>query len=449
MSKPVRSSALARPLTGTIRVPGDKSISHRSILFGALAVGETSVDGLLEAEDVLCTIGAMRACGAQIDRDRNGTWHVHGVGTGGLTSPKGVVDLGNSGTAARLIMGAFAPQRLTATLTGDDSLSRRPMQRVLMPLGQMGASFTCRDGDRLPITVEGAAEPMPIEYEMPVASAQVKSAILLAALNTPGTTTVIEKQPTRDHTERMLRHFGVDVAVEEASFGLAISVTGPVDLTPAKVIVPGDISSAAFPIAAALVTPGSKITIENVGINPLRDGFLRALQEMGANIRIENKRDQNGEPVADLLVEASSLQGIEVPPEWAPSMIDEYPILSVLAATAEGTTVMRGLEELRVKESDRLAAMAQGLSACGVDLQELDDGLIIKGQPVSALRPGGARVQTFLDHRIAMSFLVFGLATKNPVEVDDITMISTSFPEFLPLMEQLGASFVPLNARAS
>ncbi len=429
------------PLRGTIQVPGDKSISHRSIIFGTLAVGETTVDGLLEAEDVLCTIDAMRACGAHISKDPSGRWHVHGVGVGGLTSPESVVDLGNSGTAARLILGALTPQRLTATLSGDASLSKRPMRRVLTPLEQMGAVFVCRDGDRLPITIEGAADPMPITYEMPVASAQVKSAILLAALNTPGTTTVIEKKATRDHTERMLRHFGVPVEVEDAAFGQRISITGQVDLTPAHVVVPGDISSAAFPIAAALLTPGSQITIENVGLNPLRDGFLRAIEKMGARIAVQNKRDQNGEPVADLEVHYGPLTGAEIPAEWAPSMIDEYPILSVLAAAADGQTVMRGLEELRVKESDRLSAMAKGLTACGVQLDELEDGLIIQGSPNQGALAGGAQVETFLDHRIAMSFLTLGLATRDPVEIDDASMIMTSFPDFIPLMTQLGARF--------
>ncbi len=442
LSGPYRSRA-AGPLAGTLRVPGDKSISHRSIIFGTLAVGETTVEGLLEAEDVLCTVAAMRACGANINKDGNGLWRIWGVGTGGLTSPHGVIDLGNSGTAARLILGALTPQSLTATLTGDASLSRRPMQRVLTPLGQMGAQFNCRAGDRLPITIEGAADPMPIEYEMPVASAQVKSAILLAALNTPGTTRVLEKQATRDHTERMLRHFGVEVTCEQATFGQAISLTGQVDLKPSHVIVPGDVSSAAFPIAAALLLPGSHITIENVGINPLRDGFLRAIDAMGADLTIRNKREQNGETVADLEVKSGSLNSIEVPPEWAPSMIDEYPVLAVLAAAASGKTVMRGLQELRVKESDRLAAMAQGLSACGINVQELEDGLIIEGEPDLSLRAGGARVETFLDHRIAMSFLVLGLATKEPVAIDDIAMIATSFPDFVPLMETLGAQFEP------
>lgn len=429
------------PLAGTVRVPGDKSISHRSIIFGTMAIGETTIDGLLEAEDVLCTIDAMKAVGASIEKDPKGLWRVRGVGVGGLTSPKDVVDLGNSGTAARLILGLLTPQRLTATLTGDASLRNRPMQRVLGPLGEMGAQFTCRDGHRLPITIQGARQPMPIDYEMPVASAQVKSAILLAALNTPGRTTVIEKRRTRDHTERMLNHFGVTVASEEVSNGYAVSIDGQVDLTASHVVVPGDISSAAFPIAAALVTPGSSINIENVGINPLRDGFLRAIQAMGADISINNRRDQNGEAVADLTIKGGALKGVDIPPEWAPSMIDEYPVLAVLAATADGQTTMRGLEELRVKESDRLAAMAQGLARCGIDVEELPDGLVIQGQPDADKRPGGAQVETFLDHRIAMSFLVLGLATKNPVEVDDVAMITTSFPDFLPLMGRLGARF--------
>ncbi len=437
---PLRSIA-AGALTGTIRVPGDKSISHRSIILGSLAVGETTVAGLLESEDVLCTISALQACGAQVRKDPQGIWHVQGVGTGGLTSPAEVIDLGNSGTAARLILGALTPQRLTATLTGDASLRQRPMRRVLTPLEHMGAKFVSRPGDRLPITVEGAADPLPIEYDMPVASAQVKSAILLAALNTPGKTTVLEKQRTRDHTERMLHHFGATVTTEEAAFGAAVSLVGPVDLSPANVVVPGDISSAAFPIAGALVCPDSHVTIENVGINPLRDGFLRAMAEMGAPVAIENQRDQNGELVADIVVRSGPLKGIEVPPEWAPSMIDEYPILAVLAATAEGRTTMRGLEELRVKESDRLAATAQGLAACGIPVEELEDGLIIEGRPDLKDRPGNALVKTFLDHRIAMSFLILGLATKGPVEIDDVGMITTSFPDFLPLMEGLGARF--------
>lgn len=424
-------------LTGRVAVPGDKSISHRALMFGALAVGETRIEGLLEGEDVLATAAALRAMGAAIERG-DGVWRVHGVGVGGLLQPCQALDMGNSGTSTRLLMGLVASHPVTATFIGDASLSRRPMGRVVEPLSRMGASFTCAPGGRLPATVTGACPAVPIRHALPVASAQVKSAVLLAGLNTPGRTSVIERVPTRDHSERMLRGFGATIDVEETPNGRAISVTGEAELRPQSITVPGDPSSAAFPLVAALIVPGSRVTIANVGLNPTRDGLVRVLRMMGADIVAANPRTVGGEPVADLEVTAGALTGIEVPPEVAPSMIDEFPILFVAAAFAEGRTVMRGLEELRVKESDRIAVMAAGLKACGVEVEELPDGLIVHGrggEPVA----GGAMVASHLDHRIAMSFAVLGLRARAAVTVDDARPIATSFPDFLPLMADLGA----------
>ena len=426
------------PLAGSITVPGDKSISHRSLMLGSLAVGETVVDGLLEGEDVLATAAALRAMGADIMREDGGRWRIHGVGVGGLLQPRTALDMGNSGTSTRLLMGLFASHPLTVTLTGDASLSRRPMARVTEPLSRMGAQFWGAPGGRLPLTMQGACPAVPIRYVLPVASAQVKSAVLLAGLNTPGLTSVVEAVPTRDHSERMLRGFGAEVTVEDSPEGRVISVRGEAELKPQQIVVPGDPSSAAFPLVAALIVPGSRVTIRGVGINPTRAGLIGVLQAMGADIELANPRDVGGEPVADLVVTASALTGIKVPPETAPSMIDEYPILFVAAAFASGRTVMRGLEELRVKESDRISAMAAGLAACGVRVEELPDGLIVHGsggEPV----PGGATVATHLDHRIAMSFAVLGLRATAAVTVDDDAPIATSFPDFLGLMHQLGA----------
>jgi 3-phosphoshikimate 1-carboxyvinyltransferase len=434
---PLRLSADA-PLNGTTTVPGDKSISHRSLMLGALAVGETVIDGLLEGEDVLATAAAMRAMGATIER-RDARWHVHGVGVGGLLQPAQALDMGNSGTSTRLLMGLVASHPITATFIGDASLSRRPMGRVIEPLSLMGARFSASPGGRLPLTMHGLCPAVPLRYTLPVASAQVKSAVLLAGLNTPGETIVIEPVATRDHSERMLAGFGATLRVETVPEGRIITLVGEAELRPQAITVPGDPSSAAFPMVAALVVPGSAVTITNVGINPTRAGLIGVLQAMGADISVVQQRLVGGEPVADLVVRHSALTGIEVPPDVAPSMIDEFPILFVAAAFAQGRTVMRGLEELRVKESDRIAVMARGLAACGVGVEELADGLIITGSggdPVA----GGATVAAELDHRIAMSFAILGLNARAPVTIDDARPIATSFPNFIAMMESLGAA---------
>ena len=420
------------PLTGRIRVPGDKSISHRSLMFGALAVGRTRISGLLEGEDVLATAAALRAMGVHIERDGD-EWVVHGVGVGGLLQPDRALDMGNSGTSTRLLMGVIASHGITATFTGDASLSKRPMKRVIDPLSTMGASFTPSPGGTLPLTMEGVQPAVPITYRLPVASAQVKSAVLLAGLNTPGTTTVIEPVPTRDHTERMLRGFGAELTVEEADSERVIRIHGPAELRPCDIAVPGDPSSAAFFAVAASVVPGSDLVIENVGLNPTRDGIFRALELMGADIEKLDEREVGGEPVADLHVRHSHLRGIEVDPAIAPSMIDEFPILFVAAAMAEGTTTTSGLEELRVKESDRLSAMATALREVGVTLEETDDGLIIEGSHGEPL-PGGGTIATHLDHRIAMSMAIAGLVSRKGVEIDSTEPIATSFPNFAALL---------------
>ena len=432
-------------LSGTTRVPGDKSISHRALMLGALAVGETVIDGLLEGEDVLRTAAAMTALGAEVERRDDGRWRVQGVGVGGLTEPAGVLDMGNSGTAARLLTGALATHGLTAFMTGDASLVKRPMGRVTVPLVRMGAQFVTREGGRLPMAVIGTRCPVPIRYTLPVASAQVKSAILLAGLNTPGVTTVVEPHPTRDHSENMLRHFGARLTLEEAEGGgQAISLTGEPELLGRPIAVPGDISSAAFPMVAALIRPDSDITLTGVGINPRRTGLLDTLIEMGGRIELLNRREEAGEPVADIRVRGSELRGVDVPPDRAPSMIDEYPVLGIAAACAEGTTRMLGVGELRVKESDRLAMTAAGLDACGVRVDADHDSLTVQGAGQGAGAPqGGATVATELDHRIAMSFLVLGLAARSPVAVDDAAPIETSFPGFAELMNGLGASMAP------
>jgi 3-phosphoshikimate 1-carboxyvinyltransferase len=430
----------AAPLAGMVAVPGDKSISHRALMLGALAVGRTEITGLLEGEDVLATAAALRAMGAGIVRAPDGRWLVDGVGLGGLAEPDDVIDLGNSGTAARLLLGILASHPFTAFVTGDASLRRRPMGRVITPLSQFGAQFRGREGGRLPLAVSGATSPIPIVYRLPVPSAQVKSAVLLAGLNTPGATSVVEPQPTRDHTERMLGHFGAKVTVEpEPGVGRRITVTGQPELIAAPIVVPGDPSSAAFPLVAALIVPGSEVTIANVGLNPSRIGLLLCLQEMGADIALENRREAGGEPVADLHVRAGKLKGADIPPDRAPSMIDEYPILAVAAACAQGRTVMRGLAELRVKESDRLAGIAEGLARCGVRVTVEGDDLIVEG--AERAPAGGAMIETRLDHRIAMAFLVLGLAADQPVRIDDARPIATSFPDFVPLMTRLGAAF--------
>ena len=425
-------------LSGTVSVPGDKSISHRALMLGALAVGETRITGLLEGEDVLATAAALRAMGATIERRGEGVWVVHGVGVGGLLQPAAALDMGNSGTSTRLLMGLFASHRLTATFVGDASLCRRPMGRVIEPLSLMGARITAAPGGRLPLTLEGRVPAVPLRYALPVASAQVKSAVLLAGLNTPGETTVIEREPTRDHSERMLAGFGAVLRIEETPAGRAITVVGEAELTPQDIAVPGDPSSAAFPVIASLLVPGSRVTVAGVGVNPTRDGVYRALAAMGADVARANPRAVGGEPVADLVVRSGPLSGIAVPPEWAPSMIDEYPALAVAAALADGRTVMRGIGELRVKESDRIRAMVDGLTACGVRVDEHEDGMTVHGtggEPV----PGGAVVATRLDHRIGMAFAVLGLAARAAVTVDDARPIATSFPDFRALMARLGA----------
>jgi len=426
------------PLRGTIRVPGDKSISHRSIMLGALAVGETRVTGLLEGEDVLATAAAMRAMGAEVERTGSGEWRVHGVGVGALLQPGQALDMGNSGTSTRLLMGLIASHGITASFIGDASLSKRPMGRVIEPLSRMGADFTASPGGTLPLMLRGACPAVPIEYRLPVASAQVKSAVLLAGLNTPGVTTVIEPIPTRDHSERMLRGFGAELTVDVESNGTrVIRIRGEADLKPQVIEVPGDPSSAAFFMVAALVVPGSDLIIENVGLNPTRAGLVEVLRAMGGSIEELNAREVGGEPVADLRVRHSQLKGIAVDPALAPSMIDEFPVLFVAAALAEGTTVTTGLDELRVKESDRLSVMAQALSAAGVRLSEQEDGLTIEGTGGDPLPGTASAIATHLDHRIAMSMAVAGLASRAGVEVDDTRPIATSFPQFEALLEGL------------
>lgn len=431
-----------RPLRGSARVPGDKSISHRALMFGALAVGETRISGLLEGEDVLATAAAFRAMGAGIARGADGVWSVTGVGLGGLSEPDDLLDMGNSGTAARLLMGVLAGHPIRCFLTGDASLRARPMGRVADPLRRMGARIETRAGGRLPLMIEGAEAVLPIEYDLPVASAQVKSAVLLAGLMARGATTVLEPAATRDHSERMLRHFGAELRVEDRPGGLgpAVTLVGEPELSAADVAVPADPSSAAFPLVAALVTPGSEVRLPAIGLNPTRTGLFTTLKEMGADLAIENERIEGGEPVGDLVARHSALTGVEVPPDRAPSMIDEYPILAVAAAFAEGETVMRGVGELRVKESDRIAATEAGLAANGVSTKSGEDWFSVTGMGPEGVA-GGGTVATHLDHRIAMSFLILGLAARKPVAIDDAAAIATSFPGFAPLMRGLGAAF--------
>jgi 3-phosphoshikimate 1-carboxyvinyltransferase len=435
----VMTATKSGPLTGRAEVPGDKSISHRALIFGAMAVGETKITGLLEGQDVLDTASAMRAFGAEVTQHGAGAWSVHGVGVGGFREPDSVIDCGNSGTGVRLIMGCMATTAMTATFTGDASLRKRPMGRVTDPLSLFGTQAFGRKGGRLPMTVVGAANPVPVRYALPVASAQVKSAVLLAGLNAPGQTVVIEREPTRDHSERMLVGFGAELVVEKTSEGNVITLTGQPELRPQVVAVPRDPSSAAFPVCAALIVEGSDIFVPGVSQNLTRNGIYITLVEMGADITFENPRTEGGEPVADLRVKFSDLKGIEVPPERAPSMIDEYPILSIVAANATGKTVMRGVKELRVKESDRIDAMARGLEACGVTIEEDDDTLIVHGRGAGGV-PGGATCATHIDHRIAMSFMVAGMASQKPITIDDASPIATSFPLFEGLMTGLGAT---------
>ncbi len=439
LSASIAHSSRSASLAGRVRAPGDKSISHRSLILGLLSVGETRIDGLLEGEDVLATARACRELGAEVDRVGEGKWRVRGVGVGGLRSPVKALDFGNAGTGSRLMMGVVAGHPIEATFDGDASLRSRPMRRILEPLEQIGATVVfSAEGGRLPLRLKGADRPLPIVYESPVPSAQVKSAVLFAGLNAPGETTVIEREATRDHTERMLRAFGAQVTVERrGAHGRLIRLVGQPELTPAAISVPADPSSAAFPLVAALIVPGSEVALDGVMTNPLRTGLLTTLQEMGADIALTDVRQEGGEEVCDLVVRAGSLTGVDVPAERAPTMIDEYPILAVAASFAVGETRMRGLHELRVKESDRLAAVHAGLIGNGVEARIEGDDLIVVG--CGAVPGGGAPVTTHLDHRIAMSFLVMGLASERPVAVDDSATIATSFPSFVPLMRSLGA----------
>ena len=441
--RPLAARRPAAPLTGTVRVPGDKSISHRALMFGALAVGETRISGLLEGEDVLRTADAMRALGAEVAQDGPGVWRVAGRGIGGLVEPADVLDMGNSGTAARLLTGILASHPFFSVLTGDASLRRRPMQRVTDPLTACGARFSSRAGGRLPLAVEGARDALPLEYRVPVPSAQVKSALLLCGLNAPGLTRIEELEATRDHSENMLRHFGADVTVQADGRARIITLAGQPELRAADVAVPGDPSSAAFLLVAALLVPGSRLRIAGVGLNPLRCGLFATLLEMGADLSVENERIEGGEPVGDLLAVHSALHGVEVPAIRAPSMIDEYPILAVAAACAAGTTRMRGLKELRVKESDRLTATAALLAGNGARVEIEGDDLIVHGGNPPA---GGAIVATHMDHRLAMSALVLGLATPAPVAVDDAAFIDTSFPGFVALLNGLVQGPAPVAA---
>lgn len=435
---PMQSSACG-PLSGVADVPGDKSISHRSLILGALSIGETVISGLLEGQDVLDTAKAMRSFGAEVLELGGGEWRVHGVGVGGFAEPDHVIDCGNSGTGVRLIMGAMATSPVTATFTGDASLNKRPMARVTDPLALFGTQALGRDGGLLPMTIRGAADPVPVRYVVPVPSAQVKSAVLLAGLNAPGQTVVIEQEATRDHTERMLAGFGAEITTEITEEGRVITLTGQPELTGQTIVVPRDPSSAAFPVCAALIVPGSDVLVPNIGLNPTRAGLFETLRDMGADLTYEDPREEGGEPVADLRARFSpDLKGIEVPPERAASMIDEYPILSVVAAYAQGQTVMRGVKELRVKESDRIEAMAAGLRANGITVEDGEDWWIVTGAGHGNVA-GGATTISHLDHRIAMSFLCLGMASNAPVSVDDGGPIATSFPIFERLMGDLGA----------
>ena len=430
----------SRPLKGEVSIPGDKSISHRSLILGALAIGQTRITGLLEGQDVLDTARAMVGFGAQVEKIKGGEWYVEGVGVGGFAEPETIVDCGNSGTGVRLIMGAMATTAINATFTGDHSLNSRPMGRVTDPLSKFGVATFGRSNGRLPMTIVGARSPIPIQYTVPMPSAQVKSALLLAGLNVPGDTIITEKEKTRDHTERMLSSFGAEIKVEDYSCRRLITLSGYSELIGQNVRVPSDPSSAAFPICAAITIEGSDILVPNITLNETRAGLFTTLIEMGANLSFENEREESGEPVADIRACFSpDLEGIEVPPERAASMIDEYPILSVVAANASGETIMRGVKELRVKESDRIDAMAKGLRSNGVSVDEGEDWWIVKGNGSGSV-DGGSTCQTFLDHRIAMSFLILGLSSQKYIEIDDYSPINTSFPNFIQLMRELGAN---------
>jgi 3-phosphoshikimate 1-carboxyvinyltransferase len=439
--KPTVMRALSSSsLKGVVSIPGDKSISHRSLILGALAIGQTRITGLLEGQDVLDTAKAMVAFGAVVEKNDQSEWLVDGVGVGGFAEPSTVVDCGNSGTGVRLIIGAMATTPINATFTGDHSLNSRPMERVTNPLSKFGVTTFGRSKGRLPMTVIGARSPISVKYDVPVPSAQVKSALLLAALNAPGETIITEKEITRDHTERMLSSFGADILVENISNRRSIKLCGHSELNGQNICVPSDPSSAAFPICAAIIVEGSDILVPNITLNETRAGLYKTLIEMGANLSFENEREESGEPVADIRACFSpDLKGVEVPPERAASMIDEYPILSVVAANATGKTIMRGVKELRVKESDRIDVMAKGLRTNGVFVDEGEDWWAVKGNGMGSVK-GGSICQTFLDHRIAMSFLVLGLSSQNYVEIDDCLPIKTSFPNFIELMLEIGAN---------
>ncbi len=440
----IRSSQTTQ-LTGTFAAPGDKSVSHRALMLSALCIGKSRITGLLEGEDVLATAAAMRAMGATLERQDDGTWVVQGVGVGGLSQPTSSLDMGNSGTAVRLLMGLVASYPMDVEFKGDASLCARPMDRIIDPLRSIGADFEASEGNMLPLVIHGTPTPLPTDYDVPVPSAQVKSAVILAGLNTPGTTTVTERKATRDHTENMLRAMGADISVAQTeSGGRRISLTGPAELSAQDIVVPGDPSSAAFLIVAALTTPGSKMTVTNVGTNPLRTGLFQTLTEMGADLTMLNERVEGGEPVADIQVSYAPLKGVRVPADRAPSMIDEYPILAIAAAAAVGDTLMEGLGELRVKESDRLAAIVYGLLANGVSVESGDDWLRVVGTGGNI--SGGGTVATHLDHRIAMAFLVMGCSAKSPITIDEDEMIATSFPTFLGLMGQAGAEIVGVTS---
>jgi 3-phosphoshikimate 1-carboxyvinyltransferase len=443
-TRPLAASRPSGPLTGEISVPGDKSISHRALMFGALSIGETRITGLLEGEDVLRTAAAMRSLGASVERTGS-EWRVAGNGIGALTAPEDVLDMGNSGTAARLLCGILASHDIFSVMTGDASLRQRPMQRVIEPLRACGAMFTARAGGRLPLSIQGARDALPLRYRQPVASAQVKSAVLLAGLNARGITEVEEPEATRDHSENMLRHFGAEVTVSAHGNTRHIALRGQPELVAADIAVPGDPSSAAFPIVAGLLVPGSRLILNSVGLNPLRTGLLQTLREMGAELSIRNPRIQGGESIGDIIVEYTELAATDVPPERAPSMIDEYPILAVACAFARGTSRLRGLSELRVKESDRLAATTAMLRAGGIRVEIEGDDLVIHG---ASHPPGGGLVETHMDHRLAMSALIFGQVTANPMMIDDSRFIETSFPGFVPLMQGLGAQITAPNRHA-
>ena len=440
--RPMSSARAGAPLRGGIAVPGDKSISHRALMLSAMAIGQTRITGLLTGEDVLRTAAAMRTLGAGITQEADGIWSVWGLGVGGLQAPDDILDMGNSGTAARLLCGLLASHDIFSIMTGDASLRGRPMRRVIDPLSKIGAEFKAREGGYMPLSIQGTGEAMPLEYKLPIPSAQVKSALLLAGLNTRGTTVIEEPEPTRDHTENMLRHFGAFIRVEPVGTGRMIRLSGHPYLIAKDIVVPGDPSSAAFPLVASLLVAGSTVTIPGVGLNPLRTGLFTTLAEMGANVVITNERVEGGEKVGDLIVTGTELRGVDVPPARAPTMIDEYPILAVAAAGARGVTRMRGLKELRVKESDRLNATARLLTANGVRVEIEDDDLIVHG--MGGAVPGGGVVETHMDHRIAMSALVLGTIATAPVQVDDARFIDTSFPGFAALMVGLGAAITDI-----